>query len=218
MSAFPYKQIHKQRYMLLPLLAIVLLIVYACNATQVFDAFKSAGVSSFPKGQVIYIASKTMGLLALGVAALQIIVGYTSSSVSRRLHAVLGVSLLIFALSHWLLFSLAVYQRADFFPWKNLKIWSDGTFYHTGIMFGSLAFWSLIIISMTGFAAKKRIVIAKIVHRFGFTVFSLALIHALMIGTEAQMFWGQSLFVSFFILIVIVILYRWFFVYFKKRY
>ena len=209
MSTFVYQSLYKKLDVLAPLLALTLLIIYACHSTQLLSTFGSKYVHDLPKGQALYIMSKTTGLVALGVAALQIIVGYTPSRVSKRLHVILGVSLVVLALCHWLFFSLAVYFRTDIFPWKNLKLWSDGTFYHTGIMLGSLAFWMLIVISMSGFAAKKRILIAKFFHRLGFMVFAMALVHALMIGTESQMFWGKLLFISFSLLIAIVMLYRW---------
>ncbi len=162
-----------------------------------------------PPGQTFYVLSKLMGLLAITLAGIQLLVGYTLSSITQRLHIVLGTGLLVCALSHWLCFSMAGYQRTESFPWHLLQPWTDGAYYHTGILFGALALWMLLVIVLSGVGSLRRYVWAKALHRMGVGVFVFALVHAWMIGSEATGLWGKVFLMLLTGLVMLAMLRTW---------
>ena len=170
-----------------PLLTALLLVLYAMGASGFITSYQS---EFLPAGQHSYVSSKMFGLIAIGLAGIQLILGYTISRATARLHMLIGSALVIAALLHSGLFLNAVYLRTGNLPLHNLIPTSDGAYYHTGLMFGALAFWLLLMFAMTGYAAKQHMAFAKGMHRLGVLVFIFAATHALMIGSEAQSGWG----------------------------
>ena len=168
--------------------------------------------STQPAGQLYYVASKSLGLLAITIAGMQVLIGYSQTPVFRRIHIGLGLALLLTAIGHWWLFSYAVMERTGSFPFENLIPITDGKYYHTGIMFGALAFWLLVTIVVTGIGQFKQSITARVFHRLGVGVFLLAVIHALMIGTEANGLTGKLYLISWTSLIVLATFLRWKFV------
>lgn len=145
-----------------------------------------------PPGQLPYIFSKLMGMLALTIIAVQVIISLCQFLQIitvwwlGRTHLWFGVAVVIFSLSHLLLFFTAVTLRQEsvavslFFP-------DFRDFYHTHLSFGLLGLWLLIVVAVIGRLRKKQrfFWLAKY-HRIYWVAIVLIYFHALAVGSESQ--------------------------------
>jgi predicted ferric reductase len=176
-------------------LLILFIIVFAIPIIlwlQQIGSFTAYLDGSSPPGQLPYIFSKLAGMIALACIAWQIIITLSSQLhiiTVRWLgysHRVFGAVILLFAISHFLLFFTAVTLRQDAFA-LNLLLPDFRDFYHTHLTFGLLGLWLLCIVAVVGWLrSRKRIHWIDKLHRLYWLAVGFIYFHALAVGSESQ--------------------------------
>jgi len=163
-----------------------------------------------PKGQFLYVLSKLAGMIVLMGIAWQVIVTLLSKLnmipdywVGIR-HRVFGSFILLFAITHILLFVIAVSMRQDSVAW-SLLLPSFKDFYHTHLTFG---LFGLLILFVVAYAGAKRMSRYKkwsvLMHRLYWVATSFIYFHALVVGSESQSQAGLILYSSLAVIAVML--------------
>jgi len=145
-----------------------------------------------PPGQLAYIISKLMGMLALALIAGQMILSLCQRLALiniqwlGRAHRYLGLGIVLCAASHLLLFFIAVTLRQES-PAFSLFLLDFRDFYHTHLSFGLLGLWLLIVVAVIGRLRRLRDYrwLAKY-HSLYWVVTGFVYFHALAVGSESQ--------------------------------
>lgn len=145
-----------------------------------------------PKGQLVYVISKLIGMIVLMAIAWQAIITLLGKLklisnywIGTR-HQVMGVFILLFACIHMLTFVSAVSMRQESFAWP-LFLPNFKDYYHTHLSFGLFALVAFITIAYAGYQSKMtKPKWARLVHRFYWIAIVLVYFHALAIGSEVQ--------------------------------
>jgi predicted ferric reductase len=163
-----------------------------------------------PLGQLSYVLSKLVGMLALVLIAGQVIFSLChhlkllNIQWLGRTHFWFGTTILLFAFSHLLLFFTAVTFRQDALAF-SLFLPDFRDFYHTHLTFGLFGLWLLIAVAGIGWLRRKNRYqwIAKF-HRLYWIAIVLIYFHALAVGSESQSSAGLLLY-SFLGLIMLIL-------------
>lgn len=161
-----------------------------------------------PKGQVLYIASKLAGLIASGLLAFQVCLGFLRCSLLKnngalmhRCHMVVGIALLVFGVGHVALFVTGVSIRQGY-PALSLLMLNFSDYMHTGITLGLLSGVLLLLVAMVG-RYQRKAPVYKWVHLSSVLVFIGVIIHSLMIGSEANTYYYQWYYVLLIFMVII---------------
>lgn len=201
--------------------ALWLLLVFGLVA--LFFVIANKGIanglrSEAPDGQFLYLLSKSVGLTALLMLWWQL---FSALAVSAGLlvraqipifkpgkatHIVLGSLLALFIISHAGLFISAVSLRQDS-PALHLLLPDFSGFYHAALSLGVIAFF--LILGAVILAATRKYLprLWLFGHRLVLLAFGLAVIHAVLIGSEAGsgllLYLLLSLFVSILVMVIV---------------
>lgn len=149
---------------------------------------------ALPPGQLAYVVSKLLGMLAAGLLWLQLLVALlrfvpgvgSAARVSLRAHAGLGLATAGMAGAHVACFLVASALRTGHSPWALLLPRFDMGFYRERLSFGAIALWLLLFTLVAG-ALRMRVPAARWLHRLGLLAFVPMLVHALGVGSETRM-------------------------------
>lgn len=145
-------------------------------------------------GQSYYLLSKLVGLYAIIAMACQVLYGLSKQLPSSRLippwavsrHRLLGVATLVLILLHAGLFILAVSIRKQEFAAGLLIPHFFKDFYHTMVSVGWLSL-VIVLCVVAARVARNRLPFNWLwIHRLATPAIFLALLHALMIGSETR--------------------------------
>jgi hypothetical protein len=148
-----------------------------------------------PPGQVPYILAKLAGLYAFVLLWLQVMFGLLKNDpLSRYLlpqwsvnkHRLLGVTTLLTAWTHFLLFFAAVSLRKDAIAYDLLIPEFEKGIYFFAVSLGWFAVIGMTLVAVTGILRNKTHGIWSLTRRLSLGVFIVALVHAQMIGSEAK--------------------------------
>lgn len=148
-----------------------------------------------PPGQLPYLLAKLAGLYVLLLLWLQVMLGLLQGDhLARGLvaswgierHRLLGITTLLTAWAHFLLFFTAVSLRKDAIAYDLLLPELDKGFYFVAVSLGWFALAGLNIVALTGLLRRKASGLWALAHRLSLLVIVVALIHAQMIGSEAR--------------------------------
>ena len=148
-----------------------------------------------PPGQVPYILAKLVGLYVFVLLWLQVMLGLlqgdpltrglvVSWSIDR--HRLLGITTLLAAWAHFLLFFSAVSLRKDTIAYDLLLPELDKGIYFVAVSLGWFALAGLNLVALTGLLRRRSGGLWALAHRLSLAVFAVALVHAQMIGSEAK--------------------------------
>lgn len=148
---------------------------------------------SAPEGQQFYLASKAFGLCALVVLCWQMLsalIGkYKQSaqpySAGKRLHVVLGSTLLALVVLHVSSFVTAASLRSGHLALKVLLPNFTAGYYTTAVSLGVIA---LLLISIAAIAAflRKKLPVWRASHAMVFVAVVLVFFHVYLIGSEVR--------------------------------
>ncbi len=190
----------------LPVLLTILLVI----ATPVAIWFDATGNplyylnTAVPPGQFLYVLSKLAGLLALTLFWLQAMAALARGTpalqgfprLSTVAHRRLGLAVFMLVLTHALLFAAAVSLRSGHIAWALFVPDLAGSYYGFYISLGVIAFF-LFPIGVVAGLRRARGAVWQWLHRIWAVVFSLAFLHAAVVGTETR--YGLMLYVYVFI-------------------
>jgi len=152
-----------------------------------------------PPGQVMYILAKLAGLYVFVLLWLQVMFGLLKGDPWGRFlllhwtvsqHRLLGITTLLAAWAHYLLFFTAVSLRKDAIGYDLLLPQFSNGIYLIAVSLGWLALVGLNLVALTGLLRARTGGLWSLAHRLSLAVFVVALIHAQMIGSEAKSgFW-----------------------------
>lgn len=145
-----------------------------------------------PRGQLLYVLSKLVGMYALASIVWQVILSLLDKAEILSVpwkgkgHKIMGSLIVILALSHLLLFFSAVSLRQGYPAW-GMFLPNFNDYYHTHLTLGLIALWGLFAILMAGILR----VINKgkqlhFLHKTYLLSAGLAYWHALSVGSEVQ--------------------------------
>lgn len=177
---------------------LILVVVFSLPLASWYHSI--GGLSTYfhydlPPGQVPYILMKLAGLYLFALLWLQVLLGVLKGdTLSRYLipqwsldnHRWLGIATLILAWSHFLLFFIAVSLRKEDIAYGLLLPQFDKGIYFIAVSLGWFALIGMTFVAFIGHLRRKSAGIWVYAHRLSFVVFGLALIHAQMVGSEAQ--------------------------------
>lgn len=148
-----------------------------------------------PPGQLLYILSKLVGLVAFGLFWLQCLFGLSSGTsaatylprLKRGGHRLLGFVIAGLVILHFLLFFAAASIRAEAPAWNLLlPNFSEGYYnFHVGL--GVVSFWIMAIAIYAGWQSARGRRAWRSVHMLWPIVFGLAFWHAFGIGSESRL-------------------------------
>ncbi|MCO6411407.1 MAG: hypothetical protein J5I92_01560 [Thiogranum sp.] len=151
--------------------------------------------SGLPPGQALYSLSKLAGLYAIVLLWLQVLYGVGKNIRPGRddrrpwsfnAHRLLGISTLAAVLMHFLFFFSAVSVRTNNLPLNLLVPDLGNGFYAAAVSLGWFALVGMLLVAMSGLLRSKTKGGWIWVHRFSFLVIALGLVHAQLVGSEAQ--------------------------------
>jgi len=112
------------------------------------------------------------------------------------MHGIFGSLIVILAMSHAVLFFLAMSERQGFPAWA-LLIPDFSSYYHTRLTFGLMGLVSLLAVSITGLLRlRQQFSFVKKLHNLYWLAIGFSYIHALSIGTESQTQAGLALYLT----------------------
>jgi len=159
---------------------------------QQIGSFTAYFDGSSPPGQLPYIFSKLVGMIALVCIAWQIIITLSNQLkiiTVRWLgysHRVFGAVILLFAISHFFLFFIAVTLRQDALA-LSLVLPDFRDFYHTHLTFGLFGLWLLCTVAVVGWLrSRKRTYWTEKLHSLYWVAIGCIYFHALAVGSESQ--------------------------------
>ncbi len=145
-----------------------------------------------PEGQLPYVLSKLAGMVALSLAAWQVITtllcrfGTVRLTRQGMVHAVLGTLTAVFACLHFALFFLASSSRDGTMAW-GLFVPNFVDYYHTHLSLGLIGWAVLLGVLVSGFLrANRKTMVRKVLHRSYWVSIALVYVHAMAIGSESQ--------------------------------
>lgn len=158
--------------------------------------------NSAPEGQWFYVLSKLAGMYTLMSIAWQIIVmlltrlGLLQLRRLSVMHGVFGSLIVVLAMSHAILFFIAMSQRQGEPAWA-LLVPDFSNYYHTYLTLGLLGLFILLAVCITGILClRKPFSFAKKLHNLYWLSLGFTYIHALSIGTESQTSAGLVLYLA----------------------
>ena len=145
---------------------------------------------SIPPGQLLYVLSKYCGLCAFFLLALQVLLGlYQPRPWFKRVHPILGASLLVLFIAHAGLFTAAASLRSGHLAWGVLTPSFTTGYYNFGLSLGLVGLVLLLLVAFAGFKRWQGKRQWRWLHRCYLPAFILVSAHSLMIGTETG--WGM---------------------------
>lgn len=140
-----------------------------------------------PKGQFLYVLSKTSGFCAVFLLGIQIVAGVFSRKLRlAKTHRLLGTVVFLMVCAHAVLFVTAVSMRSGHFVSGLLMPDFSNGFYNAMVSLGVLGFWGVVLLVLSGALRLKAKRIGALLHKLAVPVFFLAGFHALQIGTETR--------------------------------
>lgn len=147
-----------------------------------------------PPGQGLYVLSKLLGLLAIGLLWLQCLGGLTRGDAfttrlrpGLRFHRSLGVLVLAAATTHALLFVAAASLRTGNPALALLMPWPGQGYYALHLSYGAMALWLLALGVSAGLARAALPSSAwRWLHWLWVPAFVLLCLHAFGIGSETR--------------------------------
>lgn len=136
-----------------------------------------------PPGQTLYLLSKITAIFVYLLIWFQIMVGIISK-VNKQLHIMLGIAVFSLITIHVILFISAVSIRQDELSLGILLPNFSSNYYKSGMSYGVMALFFIVIASLAGIFRKKFQNHWKMGHGFVYVTFSLASVHGLMIGSD----------------------------------
>jgi DMSO/TMAO reductase YedYZ heme-binding membrane subunit len=140
-----------------------------------------------PRGQILYLFSKLLGIYALYIMAAQIIVGIQGrQSALFRYHRRLGLITAVVVFGHLGLFVTAASLRTGHAAWDNLIPAFDQGFFKSAVSYGIVAAYIMLIVVCSGLALRKLPALLRQLHRLAYVVVGLGWLHSFSIGTETR--------------------------------
>lgn len=148
-----------------------------------------------PPGQLPYILAKLAGLYVLVLLWLQVMFALLKGDPWARYllprwtvskHRLLGITTLLAAWTHFLLFFTAVSLRKDAIAYAMLLPEFGKGIYFVAVSLGWFALIGMNLVAFTGLLRRRTGGIWALAHRLSLGVFLVALVHAQMIGSEAK--------------------------------
>ena len=184
---------------------ILSFLVPLINLIQVNSGFSDLFRIQAPDGQANYLASKVFGLTAFILLWWQIIFGLSlKENADKKLHIVLGLSLVSLIMLHVILFFSAVSIRNEEYAFGLLVPNFASGYYKIALSLGIIALILLFFTAVSGLLMKRRSMTFKYGHKAVFLMFSLVAAHSYMIGSEIQS--GLLLYILYFSVISIFFL------------
>ncbi|HFD31674.1 MAG TPA: hypothetical protein ENJ28_03010 [Gammaproteobacteria bacterium] len=138
-----------------------------------------------PAGQTSYLFSKIMAIFVYVLMWWQIMLGLVNK-VNTKHHILLGLSVFSLILMHVLLFISAVSIRQGELKLGMLLPDFTSDYYKSGLSFGVMALFFIVIATFTGVFRKKLQSFWKLGHSLVYITFALATTHGLMIGSDVN--------------------------------
>lgn len=149
---------------------------------------------SLPPGQLLYVAAKLLGLLALSTFWVQCLLGLARHApalkgfptVGGRVHRYLGLVVVLLVFAHVSMFVIAASMRAGAPAWNLL--WPDFShgYYGSFVSLGLIGVWLLLFVAYAGWKTSRGQRRWKKAHMLWFVVFAFAFLHAYAIGSESR--------------------------------
>ena len=148
-----------------------------------------------PDGQRVYLLSKLVGLYAVIGFWIQASYGILGITWRRQLriewglgfHRGLGLSVLLLAACHAMLFVAAVGMRTKHFPVQYLQISFEDGFYRSMIALGLIALLVTLVAVIAALTRSRFGPYFRYAHWVALPAFLLALFHSWRIGSETRM-------------------------------
>ncbi len=162
-----------------------------------------------PQGQLLYVISKLLGLIAITLVGLQVTLVHLRQyawfkrvSWSKQSHKILGLTLFIAVCLHVGLFVSAASLRSGHVALGPLSIRLSQGFYDQMISLGAMAFYLMVVVVILGmliFRSRKYIALKRWHGVLVLLATTLAMVHSVSVGSETRsapmlLFYG-SLFV-----------------------
>jgi len=138
-----------------------------------------------PPGQTLYLLSKITAIFVYVLMWWQIMLGILKK-ISTRHHILLGLSVFSLIFMHAALFISAVSIRQDELSLGMLLPNFTSDYYRSGLSFGVMALFFILIATVTGAFRNKLQNTWKVGHNLVYLTFILATIHGLMIGSDVN--------------------------------
>ncbi len=171
-----------------------------------------------PPGQLLFSLSKLAALYAISMLWLQVMYGLLKGNVfahhalphwSVNAHRYLGIATLVMVMSHVFLFLAAVTLRTHSLPLHFLMPnFTDG-YYAGAVSLGWCALVGLLVVATIGLLRSNMQGVWLWAHRLSLGVIVLALVHAQLVGSEAQTTIWVCLTVFFCLTMIIALLMRY---------
>ncbi len=145
-----------------------------------------------PAGQNYYRFSKFAALTAILLMSLQVCSGF----LKKRGHAVLGSSVLLCTLTHYLSFFYAVNLRQGHLPNFLLWPWPVNEYYNGALTIGWLSLLMLIVMAISGACRHLWPRIMRVLHHTWLAMVVGAILHSAMIGGEMQSLAGRCFYLA----------------------
>lgn len=163
-----------------------------------------------PAGQLPYVFSKLLGMLALVCISWQVVIALASKlsllppKWLRFYHRLFGVLVLGLVLAHFVLFFAAASLRQGAPAWA-LLLPDFRDFWHTHLTFGLFALWALCLVTAIGIARLFfRSPWFHYLHRLYWLVLGFGYFHALAVGSEFQSQQGLIFYAALAVLLLAV--------------
>lgn len=147
-----------------------------------------------PPGQLLYVAAKLLGLLALSMFWVQCVLGLARHApvlkgfptASARVHRYLGLIVVLLVLTHVSMLVIAASMRTGTPAWNLLWPNFSHGYHRSFVSLGLIGVWLLLFGVYAGWKTSRGQRHWKKAHMLWFVVFALAFLHAYAIGSESR--------------------------------